>query len=129
MAKAIYKGLAFPFKRSTTAFPAEAVDDDLIKQSLVQIIMTGVEERVMRPGFGTRAYAFIFENDNLVLQETIRTEVMAAIAKFERRVIVRSVDVASENEGEARAVVITINYVVIATGQEQLTAITIPAPQ
>jgi len=122
MARTSYRGIALPFKKSATALPAPVVDEDLIKQSLVQIVLTGKGERIMRPEFGSNAYAFVFENNDLVLQETIRTEVMSAIAKFETRAIVRTVDVTrSETE-----VVVTINYVVIATRQEQTVAITMP---
>jgi phage baseplate assembly protein W len=122
MARTNYRGIAFPFQKSATSLPAAVTDDDLIKQSLVQIVLTGRGERIMRPDFGSNAYAFVFENNDMVLQETIRTEVMSAIAKYETRAIVRGVDVTrSETE-----VVVTINYVVVATRQEQTVAITMP---
>jgi hypothetical protein len=119
---ATYKGMAFPFQKSSQAFPAPVTDNDLIKQSLVQIILTGRGERIMRPEFGSNAYAFVFENNNLVLQETIRAEVMSAIARFEPRAIVRSVDI-DRSDSE---VTITITYIVVATRQEQSVAINMP---
>jgi phage baseplate assembly protein W len=120
--QAIYRGIAFPFKKSAVSLPAAATDEDLIKQSLVRIVLTGRGERIMRPDFGSTAYAFVFENNDLVLQETIRTEVLSAISKFETRVIVRAVDVSrSDNE-----VFVTINYVLVSTRQEQTVKITMP---
>lgn len=122
MARTNYRGIALPFKKSSTALPAPVVDDDLIKQSLVQIVLTGRGERIMRPDFGSNAYAFVFENNDSVLQETIRTEVMSAIAKFETRAVVRTVDVTRTDT----EVTVTINYIVVATRQEQTVAITMP---
>lgn len=122
MAKVTYRGIAFPFQKSSQAFPAPATDDDLVKQSLVQIILTGRGERIMRPDFGSNAFAFVFENNNLILQETVRAEVMSAISKFEPRAIVRSVGV----ERSDTELIITINYIVIATRREQTVAITMP---
>ncbi len=119
---ATYKGIAFPFKKSVLAFPAPATDDDLIKQALAQIILTGLGERVMRPEVGSKVMAFVFENNSLVLQETIRAEVMSTIARFESRVIVQSVNV----EADDVSVIITINYIVIASRSEQSLTITIP---
>jgi uncharacterized protein len=121
----LFRGLAFPFRKSSTALPASAVDDELIKQSLAQIILTSKGERVMRPDFGSNAAAFVFENNDLVLQETIRSEVMSAIAKYETRVIVRSVDV---NQSDAE-VIITVTYINVVTRREQDLVITLPKPE
>lgn len=120
-----FRGIAFPFSKSAAALPAPAFDDDLIKQSLFQIIMTAKGERAMRPEFGSNATSFIFENNDLVLQETIRAETMSAISKFEGRVIVRSVDVLQEDS----FVTITILYVVKSTRQEQTLEISVPRPE
>lgn len=117
-----FRGIAFPFGKSATSLPAPAFDNDLIKQSLFQIIMTAKGERAMRPEFGSNVTSFIFENNDLVLQETIRAETMSAISKFERRVIVRSVDVAQEDT----VVTITVSYIVTSTEQEQALEVSIP---
>lgn len=121
MARATYKGIAFPFAKSSTAFPAGATDDELIRQSVIQIVMTGKGERVMRPDFGSNAYAFVFENNDLVLKETIRADIMSAITRYEPRVIVRDVEVTREETETAAGNVVDVRviYVVIATKQQQ----------
>lgn len=129
---ATYFGIAFPFSKSATSFPAQAVDDALIQQSLIQIIMTGRGERVMRPGFGSNAYTFVFENNNLILQETIKAEVSSAIAQNEPRVIVQNVLVektasSSNDPTDQDEVIITVQYVVIATRSVQTVTVVMPA--
>lgn len=121
---AFFKGFKFPFSGGTTAYPEAAIDNDLIKQSLIQIVLTQKGERVMRPDFGSRAMTFVFENNNDALAEMIRTDISTAIAKYEPRVIVKKVDVAREEN----MVSIDIQYVVIATRQDQRLKITVPAP-
>lgn len=123
MADPTFIGFAFPFGKSTTAFPAEATDEELIKFSLIQILMTGRGERVMRPDFGSGAWTWIFENNDEVFAELIRADVMATIAKFEPRVIVQDI-VVDRNESE---VVVEIVYIVIATQQQDSVELTVPA--
>jgi phage baseplate assembly protein W len=113
---AIFKGIAFPFKRDDQTLPATVEDDELVKQSITQIIMTGTGERVMRPDFGSNAYAYVFENNDTILAEMIRMNVYAAISKFEPRAVVQDVQVTRDET----AVIVTVSFVVIAT-QNSLT--------
>jgi phage baseplate assembly protein W len=120
---ATYFGIKFPFGKSTTAIPAPVEDLDLIKDSLIQIVTTGRGERIMRPDFGSSAFSFIFENNNVVLSEMMRDEITTAIAKFEPRVVVR--DVLTEKQDNE--VVVTILYIVNLTGQQDFVEISTPA--
>jgi phage baseplate assembly protein W len=116
---ATFRGIAFPFGRSQTAIPAPVEDEDLVKQSLIQIVTTARGERVMRPDFGSGAYAFVFENNDVILAELIRDELTAAISKFEPRAIVRNIVV----ERDGSEVIITIHYIVSLTGQQDSVSI------
>jgi hypothetical protein len=120
----IYKGIAFPFQFSAQAFPAPATDNDLIKQSLVQIIMTSRTERVMRPDFGSDAYSYIFESLDENLAVLVRSTISGAIAKYEPRVLLLSVDVVREDS----QVIVTVSYVVIATNDNQTLTLTLGSP-
>jgi hypothetical protein len=111
----IFKGIAFPLQVSPKAFPAPAEDDALIKQSLVQIIMTLKGERVMRPEFGSGALSYIFENSNEELSSLIRFDIASALSKYEPRVLVRSIDVARQES----LVSVQVNYLVVATNKIQ----------
>jgi hypothetical protein len=113
VAISFFRGINFPFKKGKTALPEPVVDAELVKQSLQQIVLTGRNQRVMRPDFGCDAYSFVFESNDDLLGELIRTEVGAAIARFEPRVVVQDIGVARDTEkGE---VVVTIQYVLVAT--------------
>lgn len=119
----IFRGISFPFRRSGTQVPAEATDDDLIRESLTQLILTATGERLMRPEVGSGATSFVFETNDELLAVQIRTTIGNAIAKLESRVIVERIQVErvrSDEAGSPRdldSVVVTVSYVVPATQQ------------
>lgn len=117
MADNFYTGIAFPFQKSATSFPAEATDDELIKQEIIQLILTAKGERVMRPEVGSSINNFVFETNDDLLETNIRTVVTNTLATFEPRIIVKNVEVERASSGPdlLDQVLITITYVVPAT--------------
>jgi phage baseplate assembly protein W len=122
MADPIYKGIAFPFQKGSTSFPKTATDNDLIRQSLIQIVLTPKGSRIMRPEFGTNALTHIFENNTTMLGLKIRGDVSAAISKFEPRVSLRGIGVARTDS----SVIITIGYLVKATQEQDRVVLSMP---
>lgn len=122
MVASFFRGIRFPFRRGTTSFPEGATDDDLIKQSLIQIVLTQKGERVMRPDFGSKALTFVFENNNDTLAEIVRTDLAMAIAKYEPRVLLRAIGVTQKDT----QIIIDIQYVVVATRTDQRLQIDVP---
>ena len=101
--------IAFPFRVGVKSFPEVVFDQDVVMQSLVQIVITNRGERVMRPDFGTRVLSLLFEGNNATLAEEISADVMTAVGKFEPRVIVKTVDVVQDEE--TGATTLTLNYI------------------
>lgn len=120
---ASFRGIAFPFGKSKVSFPKKVEDDELVKQSIVQIVTTVKGERVMRPEFGSSAFAFIFENNNEILAELIKDEISRCITRFEPRAILRNVAVQRQNS----EVIVTIVYVVALTGTQDKVSVTVPS--
>lgn len=115
---ALYTGISFPFRKSDTGLPAKAEDEELIKQSLTQLVLTGKGERVMRPDVGSNAYRYIFENNDSALLALVQTEIQQVVSKYEPRVALVGVSVTKgeKNTEEAdAAIVITITYVILAS--------------
>jgi len=109
---ALLRGISFPFRKGTGAFPATATGDQLVKEDLYQLITTGIGARVMRPLFGTNVYSFIFEANDDVLATLIQAEVQSAIAKYEPRVAVEDIGTFRTDS----EVVVVISYTIVATG-------------
>jgi len=124
-----FRGINFPFSRGLQSFPEKVSDDELLRQSMIQIIMTPRGERVMRPDFGADAYALIFANTGDVFEQDIKNAVMSAIAQYEPRVIVLDVRVTEEDTktgGGQSEVKIDIDYVVLATRESQTISLQVP---
>jgi phage baseplate assembly protein W len=89
-----YFGFNFPFLLGTTVLPAQS-DLRLIKNDLLQLLLTSPGERVMRPTFGTVIPKLPFEPNDIATIRGIKNNVRAAISRFERRVSVSEVVVQS----------------------------------
>lgn len=107
-------GIAFPFQKGEQSDPLPSSDNQLIKESLVQLVMTAKGERVMRPDLGSNAYSYVFGSQGGELDSLIRTEMAQTIATYEKRVRVMSIDIERPEENH---VLVTINYIVVATKQ------------
>ena len=69
-------------------------DERLIKNDILQILLTIPGERVMRPDFGTPLRAYPFELlDSPAELDTLSETIKSQITKYEERVIVNSVTV------------------------------------
>lgn len=109
------KGLAFPFSKSNSSFPAESEDEVLVRQSLEQILGVAPRERVMRPDFGCLANSYVFESNDELLPELLASEIRAAVTQNEPRVMITAVT-AERNDAE---IVVTIEYIVTPSRKEQ----------
>jgi phage baseplate assembly protein W len=112
--KTTYRGISFPFGKSSTSLPAAVTDEELVAQSIQQIVLTSPGERIMRPDFGCNAYAFVFENNDEILEELIRSEVTGAVGKYEPRATVQNVT----TERDRSQIIVTIQFVVNLTGKQ-----------
>ena len=125
---AIFRGISFPFRRGESEIPAAAIDDELIADTLAQLILTGPGERVMRPELGAGTTTFIFETNEEALAALIKTTISAVIGKFESRVALTGIDVfrtnASKTDNQNKdSVIITVSYVVPATQESNTVSI------
>lgn len=125
MATAYFRGVAFPFKKDDAAVPAPVTDDELVKQSLLQILMTGRGERVMRPRFGCNLHAYVFENNDELLAQLLRAEITSAVSQFEPRAVVQSVEFSRKGS----ELIVELSYVVLATSTLDTVQVAVPTTQ
>lgn len=110
------RGLAYPFQRSSTGGFLFTSDEALVKQSITEILLTGVRERpfVVRNGvpFGTMIpyYLFSFAEE---VRDMICYEVSRALSTWEPRIIVNYTDVSDvrpDGISDPRVVAVNVNY-------------------
>ena len=121
MATSFIRGFTFPLSKGTTSFLSQSIDDDLIRQSILQILLTRRGERVMRSTFGSGLLDIVFDTADPSLVNRIREEIYASISQYEPRIIIRSIDVDISDKPN---VVISMTYINKITQQQKTIAIT-----
>lgn len=111
MATAYFRGLAYPFKQDSVALPAPVTDDELVKQSILQILTTSRGERIMRPQFGCNLERFVFDNNAELMGQMLRAEIVASVGQFEPRANIVDISL----EPQESSLVVTVVYEVVAT--------------
>lgn len=115
MADILGQGCKFPFQfgkltGATVTSTATSRDQQHIHESIRQILGTPRGLRFLLPEFGSRLHEFLFEDNDAILRGLVRHEVMDVLGRWEPRIFVDDVQVASEKH----AVVVTIEYHLIA---------------
>lgn len=95
-----YFGFNAPFLLSeagvvSSVLPRQ-VDERLIRNDLLQLLLTNPGERVMRPTFGSGIRAFLFEQLDQSGLADLKQNIIETITEFERRVTVTDVSFTSD---------------------------------
>jgi uncharacterized protein len=117
-ARFIGRGLAFPLRTSATGGIAMVEDHHDLDEAIRLIVGTAPGERPMRPAFGCRIHEHVFAPINDTTVGTIVFEVEQAIARWEPRVDVASVDVYADDDDTA-LLYVEVGYRVKQTNDER----------
>lgn len=118
------KGLKFPFQFQRRSGGAKistvsSHEHAHIHESILQILGTRPGERFMRPEFGSRLKDLVFEQNDEVLKGLVRHYVIDAIERWEKRVILTSVEFDDTPlHKDQNLLLVRINYKVIQTQVE-----------
>ena len=87
-----------PVKKDLTRL----TNEDAVKRSIKNILLTNSYERRFRPAFGANIRRHLFENVNPLILEVIKDEIISAITNYEPRAEIVDVTVSSlENDDNA----------------------------
>jgi len=87
---ALYFGPNAPFTGRGQKLPRQE-DDRLIRNDLLQLLLTAPGERVMRPTFGAGIRNFLFEQMDDAGISSLDSNIRNAISQFEKRVTVTDI--------------------------------------
>lgn len=105
----IGRGWQFPLGTDATGGIALVSEDRDIERSIRLILATAPGERPMRPMFGCGIHDYVFEPADATTAGRIGVEVRRALAFWEPRIVVKSVDV-TVDDVERNTLYININY-------------------
>ncbi len=86
-------------------------NEDSIKQSIINIILTSQGERFFNPEFGSNVYNMLFENISPQTSTTLRKLILTAINNYEPRAEVQDIIVTPLEERNAYTVSILFNVI------------------
>jgi hypothetical protein len=120
------RGLAFPFRIDpSTGGVAWTSGKDKIRQNVGLILGTRQGERAMLRDFGTKIPSLVHDPNDDVLATTVREQVLAALLRFENRVL--GTNVTTERaEGELR---VRVNYVYVEEGMSDTLVVPLQNPR
>lgn len=106
---AIYYGYNPPFIGGPQNIMSRQEDDRLIKNDILQLLLTVPGERVMRPDYGVNLRNFVFEQlvDRDLSQ--LRQEIIRGITEFEPRVNVEQVVLRRQDDSNQLEVRVVVN--------------------
>lgn len=94
--------VALPFGNDIASYFKPKKDIDVLKSSLMCIILTATGERVMEPNYGTQLPRMPFEPiESIGVDETLRNELALAIQTYDPRLELQQVKVDVNNDNNS----------------------------
>lgn len=100
-----------PFVGGQQKFLSRQEDERLIKNDLLQLLLTLPGERVMRPRFGVNLRNVVFEQLDDITIELLREEVATAVANYLPTIRLLSLDIKPDAANNAMAISLAFNMV------------------
>lgn len=126
MATSIFgRSLSFPPRVGSDGRLVWSQGEENIRESIAVILKTEPGERIALPDFGAGLGRFLFEPNNAATHTRIESAITVALARWERRIEVESVDVAADPVLLSEALV-TITYRLVATGARERLGVSVP---
>ena len=89
-----------PFLGGAQNVMSKQMDERLIKNDIMQLLLTSPGERVHRPDFGTQIRSFPFESmDDSSQLDALRDDIRQKLVLYEERVRINRVDVLTSESG------------------------------
>jgi phage baseplate assembly protein W len=108
------KGISFPPRVGPDGRIAWSEGDANVRESMQIILTTDQNERLMQPDFGAGLGLFLFEPNTVTTRHLIQDRIVKALAQWEPRILVESVDVVPDPDDLQQAIA-TITYRLVAT--------------
>jgi phage baseplate assembly protein W len=108
------RGIAFPPHIGPDGKWAYSEGPDNIRDSIKIILFTEFNERLMLGSFGAGLRSFLFEPNTVSTHRMIQERVKNALALWEPRIAVQSIEVEIDANDGQRAI-ITIEYTLVST--------------
>jgi uncharacterized protein len=108
-----YKDFNLSFKSNpVTGDFSTLKNDEAIKQSVRNIVLTGRGEKLFQPTFGSKVRRLLFENYDPFAADSLADEITVALLNNEPRIIVMSISV-DEDQYDINALSVYMEYQIV----------------
>lgn len=105
-----YSDLDFAFTKATNGDVSVKYDDNAVKQSVKNLILTINYERPFHPEIGCQVNNLLFENFTPVTEVIVRQTIYDVLNKFEPRITILNIDVTQQDDLNSLGVELTFKY-------------------
>jgi uncharacterized protein len=119
------KSIAFPPRVGADGRFAWSDGEPNIRESITVVLKTEPGERVGVPEFGAGLGRFLFEPNNAGTHARMQDAIVRALAHWEQRIEVESVDIAAD-AADPEIALATITYRLVATAARERISLNIP---
>jgi phage baseplate assembly protein W len=125
MSSVFGRSMAFPPRVGADGRFVWSEGETSIRESITVVLKTEPGERVGVPEFGAGLGRFLFEPNNSGTHARMQDAIVRALASWERRIEVESVDIAADR-ADAEIAQATITYRLVATAARERISLNIP---
>lgn len=108
-------GISLPFDGST-GINTTYTTADTLKSNLINFILTGKRERLMKPGFGSGVRDLLFEPITEDIIDQVKNLIEGGVSTYFPQVLIREINV--NLSSERRTITIYLNYSILNTNIE-----------
>jgi uncharacterized protein len=119
------RGLAFPPRVGADGRVAFSEGEQNIREAILILLQTELEERLRLPEFGAGLGQLLFEPNTTATRRQVRDRIALALTGWEPRIQVQGVEVA-EDPADRQAAVATIAYRLVASQALERLTLSIP---
>jgi phage baseplate assembly protein W len=119
------RGMAFPPHIGADGRIAWSEGETNIREAIRIVLMTAPGERIRRSAFGAGLEEFLYEPNTTTTRRSIEDRITRAIAAWEPRVTLESVDV-DENPVDSASAIATVTFRIVATGAVERVSASVP---
>jgi len=112
------RGISFPPRVGPDGRVAWSEGELNIREAIRVILMTELRERIRAPEFGGGLGRYLFEPNTVTTRHQIQQRITRALAQWEPRIEVESVNV-EPDESDPQAAVAVITYKLVATQRRE----------
>jgi phage baseplate assembly protein W len=118
------RGISFPPRIGVDGRIAWSEGGQNIREAIQVVLKTELNERLQLAEFGAGLGRFLFEPNTTATRHVLQDRIARALAAWEPRIAVESVDV-EEDPADAEAAVATVEYTLVATQARERATISV----